>query len=323
MEKKMIIDFHSHLWDRGFLAPGFYRDTAEKWAEKAPDRTPDMIMPKLLEGIVDEDGKLYIETMDRAGVDISIINMTDMGFYWCGEDPEVPMEKQLEFYGELLKKHPDRFHFFAFFDPRRENCLELLERAAKEYACVGCGEISMKGVSVADGIMQPLFKKCLELDLPVFIHIRTGHGTEFTDEDLTHNNTGHPFHIRALQAAYPDLVIILGHAGYDLWWEEACRIARGSPNCYLELSDWYLELSDPKNLIVKVACMRDMVGADHILFGSDQVSGNRFCGDRAILPDWVSFFKKLPEEAKKIGYQFTKEEVELILGGNAKRILKL
>ncbi len=319
----MIIDFHSHLWGRGFIPPAFFSHSAKQWAEKAPDRKPDMIMPKLLEGIVDEDGKLYLETMDRAGVDISVLNIVDFGLYWCGEEPEVPVEEQIEFYGEMTKKYSDRFYFFAFSDPRRKNCLELLERAVKEHGCIGCGEISMQGVAVADEIMQPLFRKCLDLDLPVFIHTRVGHGTEFTGEDLTRNNTGHPFHIKALQVAYPDLIIILGHAGYDLWWEEACRIARGHPNCYLELSDWYLELSDPGNLITKLACMRDMVGADHVIFGSDQVSGERFCGDRAILPDWVDFFKNLPGEAEKFGYQFTKEDVELILEGNARRILKL
>jgi len=319
----MIVDAHAHLWGKGFIPPAFYKETAEKWAAKSPGRTPEMIMPKLLDGVVDQDGKLYIETMDRAGVDVTVINMSDFGYHWCGVEPEVSQEKQVEFYGELTKRYPNRFCFFAFFDPRRKNCLDLLEKAVKEHGCKGCGEITMNGVSVADEIMQPLFKKCSELELPVFIHVRTGHGTEFTDEDLTYNNPGHPFHMRALQAAYPDLVIIFGHSGYDLWWEEACRTARGNPNCYLELSDWYLELSDPKNLIVKLACMRDMVGADHILFGSDQISGDRFCGDRAILYDWVDFFRNLPEEAKKIGYQFTRGEVELILGGNAGRILKI
>jgi predicted TIM-barrel fold metal-dependent hydrolase len=261
--------------------------------------------------------------MDRAGVDATVINMSDFGVHWCGEEPEVPLEEQLEFYADLTNKYPGRLYFFAFFDPRRKNCLELMDLAAKKYGCLGCGEITMEGVSVADPMMQPLFKKLSDLGLPAFIHVRTGHGTDITAENLSYDNTGHPFHIRALQAAYPDLVILLGHSGYDIWWEEACRIARGNPNCYLELSDWYFEISDPKNLIVKLACMRDMVGADHILFGSDQISGNRHSGDRAILPAWVDFFRTLPEEANKIGYHITQGDVELILGGNAKRLLRL
>jgi hypothetical protein len=69
--------------------------------------------------------------------------------------------------------------------------------------------------------------------------------------------------------------------------------------------------------------MRDMVGADHLLFASDQGSGKQFCGERSELPMWVNFFKSLPDEAKKYGYQFTESEVSLILGGNAQRILHL
>jgi len=319
----MIVDFHAHIWGKGFIPPAFYVETARKWAEKAPDRTPEMIMPKLLEGVIDEDGKLFIENMDRAGVDVSIINMTDFGVHWCGEEPQVPLEKQIEFYGEMHRRFSDRLYFFAFFDPRRKNCTDLLERAVKDWGFIGCGELSPTGFYVSDEIAQPLFRKCCDLGIPVFVHIRAGHGTEMKGENLTVKNSAHPFHIKTLQMKYPDLVIIFGHAGYDLWWEETCRIARGYPNCYLDLSDWDLELSGPGNLIAKLGGMRDMVGADHILFGSDQTSGNRFCGEKSNLPKWVNFIKNLPKEAKKFGYYFTKEEVDLILGENAKRILRL
>jgi hypothetical protein len=40
---------------------------AEKWAAKEPGCTPAMIMPKLLEGVVDETGDLLAATLERAG----------------------------------------------------------------------------------------------------------------------------------------------------------------------------------------------------------------------------------------------------------------
>lgn len=319
----MIVDAHAHLWGKGFIPPAFYEETARKWAKKSPDRKPEMIMPKLLDGIVDEDGKLFIENMDRAGVDVTILNMTDFGRYWSGAEPEIPLEEQVEFYAELNKKYPNRLYFFAFFDPRRKNHVDLFERAVLDYGCIGCGELSPHGFKVTDEIVQPLFKKCMELSVPVFIHTRVGHGTEMKGEDYTLDNEAHPFHVRALQAAYPDLIIILGHAGYDLWWAEASRIAIGNPNCYLDLSDWDSELSEPGAFLSKLASMRDMVGADHILFGSDQTSGKRFCGEKSLLPNWVAFMKNLTEEARTYGYKFSKEEVQLILGDNAKRIMNL
>jgi predicted TIM-barrel fold metal-dependent hydrolase len=318
----MIVDFHAHIWGKGFVPPAFFRETAERWAKKAPERKPEMIMPKLLQGIVDEDGKIFIEEMDRAGVDVAIINGGDFA-YTCREEPETPVERQLEFYGELQRRYPKRLHFFFISDPRRKNGLHLLEKAVRELGCLGCGEFAAEGYHITDEIVQPTFKKCLDLNIPIFIHTRAGVGAEIAGEDYTLENTTHPFHIKALQASYPDLVIIFGHSGYPFWWEEACRIARGNPNCYLDLSNWSLELAKAGDLIGKIACMRDMVGADHILFGSDLVSGSRLCGEKSELSGWVKFFRNLPEEAKKYGYQFTEAEVGLILGGNAKRVLHL
>ena len=317
----MIIDYHAHLWGKGFIPPAFYHEAAKEWAQKAPDRTPEMIMPKLLEGNTDSDGRLFIENMDQAGVDVTVINMTDFGVHWCGAEPEVPVEAQLEIYGELTAKYKDRLYFFAFFDPRRENCLPLMEKAVKEYGCVGCGEISPENFYVTEDFVQPLFAKCQELGLPVFIHTRAGLGMKITGDDYTRKNSAHPFYIKTLQAKYPDLTIILGHAGFDLWWAESARIARGHSNCYLELSDWTFAMQKPGELVAIIASMRDMVGADHIIFGSDQPSGSRFCGQRSFLPAWTAFMKNLVAEGEKYGYQFTADEVGLIMSGNAKRLM--
>ena len=264
----MIVDAHAHLWGKGFIPPAFYEETAREWAKKSPERTPDMIMPKLVDGVIDEDGQLFIENMDRAGVDVTILNMTDFGKYWSGTEPEIPFEEQVKFYGALCKKYPGRLYFFSFIDPRRKNSVDLFESAVLNYGCKGCGEITPHGFKINDEILQPVFKKCVELSVPVFIHTRVGHGTAMKGENYTLENDAHPFHIKFLQAAYPDLVILLGHSGYDLWWAEASRIARGNPNCYLDLSDWDLELSEPGVFISKLASMRDMVGADHILFAN-------------------------------------------------------
>ena len=319
----MIVDFHAHLWGKGFIPPAFYKDAAQKWAEKAPDRTPDMILPKLLDGVVDEDGSLFIDNMNQASVDVTVINVGDYGIYRTGEEPEVPIEKQVEFHGQLQKKYPDRLRFFFCPDPRRDGSIQLLEKAVKEYGFCGCGELIPEAFYVTDEILSPVFQKCSELNIPVFIHTRSGHGMEVTGDEYTVKNKSHPVHIKTLQTAFPDLVIILGHAGYPFWWEEACRVAKGNQNCYLDLSNWDMDFSEPQYFIPKLACMRDMVGADHILFSSDQPSGPRFCGERSNLPKWVNFMMNLPQEAMRYGYNFTDEEAALIMGGNAARILHL
>jgi hypothetical protein len=46
-------------------------------------------------------------------------------------------------------------------------------------------------------------------------------------------------------------------------------------------------------------------------------------GPNAWLLPWIQFFKELPEKAAEYGVSFTTEERDLILGGNAARLLRL
>jgi hypothetical protein len=65
------------------------------------------------------------------------------------------------------------------------------------------------------------------------------------------------------------------------------------------------------------------VGAHRILLGSDHFSGPRFSGDRSQLPRWVGFLRDLPRVGAQYGVRFSEEEMALILGGNAQRLVKL
>ena len=318
----MIIDIHTHFWRKGYIPNAFHMVTAKEWAGKEPGRNPEMILPKIEEGLVDPDGKLFIENMDRAGADVSFIMAGDFGIHWSGEEPAIPLEEQLRSYGELQKRFPGRIYAFAFVDPRRKGAVELFERAIKEWGLRGCGEFTCKDISVADDVSQPLLRKCAELGVPVLVHIRATAGTE-EKGDFSAGNIGHPQHLEKALHKYPDLKFIMAHVGYPIWWERAIYLASKYPNCYLDISNWNQDMEDPDGLIPKLACMRDMVGADHICFGTDQSSGKRFCGENSVLSQWVRFIKGLPEMAKERGYVFTKEEIDLMLGGTAQKLFNL
>ena len=68
---------------------------------------------------------------------------------------------------------------------------------------------------------------------------------------------------------------------------------------------------------------QQLVGAHRILLGSDHFSGPRFSGERSRLPHWVAFLRDLPRTGARYGVAFSDEEMALILGGNAQRILNL
>ncbi|HOR01618.1 MAG TPA: amidohydrolase family protein [Anaerolineae bacterium] len=104
-----------------------------------------------------------------------------------------------------------------------------------------------------------------------------------------------PWNVLPAARANPEVPIILGHMGGDCWWE-GIRVARESPNLYLEVcSTW----TDPEKVRLAVAA----VGAERVLFGSD-----------ATLFD-AAYALGAMEDAG-----LSAEERALIMGGNARRL---
>ena len=87
----------------------------------------------------------------------------------------------------------------------------------------------MIGLPASDRRYYPFYAKCAELDVPVSIHSSANWTT------VAVNDLGHPRHIDAVAAEFPELKIIMSHAGYP-WVLEACLLAWKYPNVYLELA---------------------------------------------------------------------------------------
>ena len=65
--------------------------------------------------------------------------------------------------------------------------------------------------------------------------------------------------------------------------------------------------------------MRDRIGPDRILFGSDMAG----IEVSLTLRQWVHQFRMLPEWAKQLGYRIPADELNLIMGENTRRIYKI
>lgn len=319
----MIVDCHSHIWGDGFLPPAFFRKAAERWAAKDPARRPDMIMPRLLSGLVDETGDLFVSNMDTSGVDVSLIMMVDGGEPLFGEEPQVPVEAQIEWYADLQSRHRGRLYVNVFPDQRRPNCLELIRRAVRDLGFVGLGEITPDGFRVSDRELRPVMHLAAELGVPVQVHTRSGIWTDYYGQDLSEDNPTHPIHVARLAREVPELKLVLAHTGFPYWWQAAAELVADLPNCYLDISDWNEFVDQPEEVIPRMAAWRGIVGAERILFGSDQASGERFCGERSTLDRWTRMIRDLPTVARECGYRFTDAETAQILGENARRFYAL
>ncbi|MCC7368535.1 MAG: amidohydrolase [Chloroflexi bacterium] len=313
----MIIDAHMHIHSPTFISARLRMFYARAAAYRSlPFRDPEALFPRTTKAIADPEGTYTIGEMDAHGVDIMVPMIVDHAIH-VGEEAEIPFPKVVEHYAELMQRYKGRLYAFIGVDPRRPGGLELFERAVKEWGFRGLKLYPGNGYYPYDEVCTPFYKKCLELGVPVTFH------TSPTPAPAT-SRFARPMNLSDLHGEYPDLTIIYAHAGHGAWWEEAAQVASGHPHGYLDLSQWPRDArKDLGGFIQKLGVMRDYVGAHRILWASDFGFGPSTSGDRSPLPHWLKTFKDLPATAEQYGVKFTQEEVDLMLGGNAQRILNL
>lgn len=131
----------------------------------------------------------------------------------------------------LAERHPDRFVPFAGADVLAGmDAVRSFEELVRDRGFQGLSvRPFMIGVPCDDRRYYPLYAKCVELDVPVSIH-SSANWTTVAVSDL-----GHPRHIDVLAADFPELKVVMSHAGYP-WVLEAALLAWKHPNVYLELA---------------------------------------------------------------------------------------
>ncbi|MFQ5718027.1 MAG: amidohydrolase family protein [Acidobacteriota bacterium] len=183
-----------------------------------------------------QDPQAFLRRLDAAGVErAGIINYTSpdlMGFTdevnrfsarFCAEDP-----------GRLLafgSVHP-RFTTDPAGDVRRLRDLGI--RALKIHPphqlVAANGYRDGAGMSGPVPALAEIYRAAQDLKMPVTIHTGTsvfpGARSVFGD----------PMGIDDVAVDYPDLTILLAHAGRPLWYEVCFFLARRHPNVHLELS---------------------------------------------------------------------------------------
>ncbi|HEX2825043.1 MAG TPA: amidohydrolase family protein [Burkholderiales bacterium] len=272
----------------------------------------------------DLDGRL--KEMDRQGVKVHILSLTQPMVYWA--DDELGLELSMAFNDAISaahKAHPERLYGFATLPLQNAKlALEELDRVARLPGIRGIYAATVvRDRDLSDRSFFPLYARMEELGLPLFLHPMMVNNERMKQWYLI-NTCGNPFET-ALAAshlifggvldAFPKLEISLPHAGgalpilrgrLDRGYEirPECKHLPRRPSEYLKRFTYDTIAYDAKVLQDLV----DLVGADRIMMGSD------YCFDIAY------------EEPVKIvtGMEtLSAAEKELILGGNAVRLLKL
>ncbi|MFH2132069.1 MAG: amidohydrolase family protein [bacterium] len=243
----MIIDAHTHIFpddirrhrERYFKGePGFellYRDTQKSRMASAEE---------------------LLAVMDEQGVDVSVV----FGFPW--QQPETTRLHNNTVMA-AVKRYPGRLVGLCCLDPFMKHPVAEIERCL-EGGLSGVGELAFYDRGLDDDVLnalQPVMDFCFEQDLPVMLH---------TNEPVGHEYPGKaPMSLQQivnLIRRFPRNTIILAHWGgglflYGLLKKELKPLLE---NIYFDTA------ASPflyDNRVYRFAA--EIIGVDHILFGSD------------------------------------------------------
>ena len=170
------------------------------------------------------DDDVILASLDAAGIAMALVTGFDEAS--TGGTRFVPNEHVAAF----AERHPGRVIPFAGADIMRSSAaVREVEYWVTKRDFKGLSlRPFMIGLPADDRRYYPFYEKCVELGVPVSIHA-SANWTTSRPSDL-----GNPRHFDQVACDFPELKLILSHAGYP-WVLEACLLAWKHENVYLEL----------------------------------------------------------------------------------------
>jgi len=303
----MVIDVHVHAVDPKASTKG-----TEWWVEE---------IYQTHRYIYDEQGqrqkrpasRIYtpdlIRNMDKAGVDKSCIMTSD--HRRVNPPPRIAPYTSNNYIGKLLQEYPDRLIGIAGYDPFRGgpyDAVKELERCIQELGMSGMKLYpSYDNFHPYDERLFPLYEKAIEFDIPLTFHMG------FTGTVTAMMKYQFPHLLDEVGIRYRDLKVVVAHIGYP-WFDECiCLVGKHSNFCVDVAA---LCTLPTETLIRTLLTIRDMVGLDRVLFGSEQ-----FLCEPTF---YVKVFRNINQNARKLGLpEIDDEDIDKILGLNAAKLYKV
>ncbi len=278
----------------------------------------------IVRAFIDLDERLKL--MDRQGVGMHALSLTQPMVYWADDDLGVQLCMAFnDAISAAHLAHPDRLIGFACL-PFQNPTLALaeLERAAKLPGIRGIYmATAVRDRELSDRSFFPVYERIADLGLPIFLHPMMINNERLKQYYLM-NLCGNPFDTAIAAShliyggvldAFPALEISLPHAGGALpilrgrldrgfYTRAECKTISKPPSSYLKRFT-YDTISYDEELLEDLV---KLVGADRIMVGSD------YCFDIAY------------EEPVKFVHgvkSLTGEQKQQILWSNAAKLLKL
>ena len=181
-------------------------------------------LESLVNIIKDDPVGFLLNSMDDAGIDIAVLTAEDaestMGL-------KTPNEKVSDF----VQKCPERFVGMAAVDPHKGmRAVRELEHAVRNLGmkCL-CLEPWLHKLRSNDKLYYPIYAKCVELGVPVWIHSSINYVPQLSMD------FGRPIYLDEVAGHFPELKIVAGHGGWP-WVNEMMAFVWRHPNAYTDIS---------------------------------------------------------------------------------------
>ena len=328
-----VIDAHAHWYPRAFVTL-LEQEGEANGAKMGRDARGNTVVQSVPGGTQTSvlrrnmiEPELLLKEMDERGIDMYALSMTNPMVYWAPPAFALKLSQAANDAGaEMHTRYPKKF-VASIMLPLQDVKLSLqeLERAAK---LPGLRAINMgthiNGRNLHDKALWPVYARCEELGLPLFLHNLYPFGAERLKDNYMINVLGNPYEDGVAAAslvaggvldAFPKLEVYLPHGGGTFPWligrfdyaignSGALKHMKQPASAYL--NRFYYDV-----IVFNAQIMRDLidlVGVDRIVMGTDFPQG-------MAVKQPVEFVESVP--------RLSLHEREMILSLNAQRMLKL
>lgn len=307
----MIIDVHYHFMpamsEKG--AVGLVDAMVQAAKKMGMKVDPARMLKIAAETWGDPKCSRLIDNMDEGGVDVTVAVMVD--------NSAIPvftrerMQAANKLLADAAANHPKRIVALAGLDPRRPEAAEMARLYMEEYGMKGIKYHPDHGFDPGG----PESCKVLEV-LAKNRGILLTHTSPLTPP--ARSALAEPMLLADIAVDFPEITVIAAHMGGYINWRPWASLASMQSTMYGDLAMWDILAFGHYELFYReLRTAIDLAGADRILFGSDAPIQTLLHP----IKEWVQVIRELPEKSPA-EIRFTREEVEKILGGNARALLK-
>ena len=272
-----VVDVHQHLIKYQSYEPGYRAHLESTNPDYFGGMTARYSQPAEMDAM-----------LAASGVDVAVA---------MAEDAPLTTGLASSEYVSAFCRQTKRMRFFASINPMtRLDAASQLEHDVTELGAIGLKLYpSYQWFYPNDRALYPLYARAQEMGVPITFH--TGSST-FAGSRIKY---AQPLHLDDVAVDFPELVILMAHAGRPFWYAEAEWLVKRHRNVYIDLAGL-----PPKRLLQYLPDLERISGK--VLFGSD------WPAIPSTLADNVAQLRALPisDGAK-----------QAILNDNARRVLKL